>query len=407
MAHNMHAMWRAWGIALWALAQDPGAVYTDADHEFSLRPPAGWIARPGFRPTVVRFLHPGADKKPDAELQVTHLITTNPTPLKSFEDQARQHILDRFKGAVVQEEKSFEVGGRPAFRARFSHENSVYIKTAVHRTNLEYYLIDIQLPKESVDAHRASAEAAVETFKIVPGSLSPEEGDALTRGLDILRSAKPAPAALGERWYGLYIGNKKSGHQRMKLTESEGLLAFEMDVVLDLGDGNKDASTSRGAFSADGRVQRLESDQTKTNEKKESWRFRASADLRDGKLKVSRDMNGFKEEKSLDAPGGLLLADVAEFMRGRLALSGKGSALIRTISPFADEANIEMVEAGAPETMEVDGHRHEAVVALAKVDRRKILAYTYGTDHVLLRQGGGKDIFSVRALSKDEALKQP
>jgi hypothetical protein len=118
-------------------------------------------------------------------------------------------------------------------------------------------------------------------------------------------------------------------------------------------------------------------------------------------------MNGHKEEKTLDVPEGLLLADVAEFVRGRLALSGKGSTLMKTISPFSDEPNIEMVEAGAPETMEFDGQRREAVVALSRVDRRKLLAFTYGTDHVLLRQGGGKDIFSVRAMSKDEALKQP
>ena len=46
-------------------------------------------------------------------------------------------------------------------------------------------------------------------------------------------------------------------------------------------------------------------------------------------------------------------------------------------------------------------------MALSRVDRRKTVAYTYGVDRVLLRQGGGKDLFSVRALSKDEALKQP
>ncbi|HEX7900698.1 MAG TPA: hypothetical protein VF950_23265 [Planctomycetota bacterium] len=400
-------MWRAWGIALWVLAQDQGAVRNDSEHEFSIRPPAGWVARPGLRPTVVRYLHPAGDKKADAELQIAHLITTNPTPIKSFEEQAKQHIVERYKGATVHEQKSLVVGGRPAFRVRFSHENVAFIKTAIQRTNLEYYLLDIVLPKDSTDALRAAAEAAVDTFQIVPVPLSPEESGALARGLDVLRSAKPAPASLGERWYGLYIGAKKAGHQRMKLTESEGLLAFELDVVLDLGEGNRDASTVKGAFAFDGRVQRLESEQVKTNDKKERWQFRASADLRDGKLKVSRDMNGVKEEKTLDVQEGLLLADVAEFFRGRLALHGKGSTLIKTISPFSDEPNLEMVEAGAPEMMDVDGRRGDAVVALSKVDRRKIMAYTYGTDHVLLRQGGGKDIFSVRALSKDEALKQP
>jgi len=403
----MHAMWRAWGIALWVFAQDPGAVFTESGHEFSIRPPAGWVVRAGHRPGVFRFLHPGSDRKADAEVQVAHLITPNPTPLKTFEIQAKEQILSGFKGAVIHEERSLPIDGRPAFRVRFTHDGTLHIKTAVHRTNLEYYLVDIFLPKQSIDAHRAAAEAAVESFRIVPAPLSPEESEAFGRGLDVLKSAKPMPAMLGERWYGLFVGPRKSGHQRMKLSESEGLLAFELDVVLDLGEGNRDATTTKGAFSPDGRVQRLETDQVKTNDKKERWQFRASADLRDGKLKVSRDMNGQKEEKTLDASEGMLLSDVAEFVRGRLALNGKGSTLMKTISPFADEPNVEMVEAGAAETMDVDGRRQEAVVALSKMDRRRIQAYTYGTDHVLLRQGGGKSVFSVRALSKDEALKQP
>lgn len=400
----MH-MWRAWGIALWVLAQDPAPVFNDPEHEFSIRPPAGWVARAGVRPTVVRFMHAVGEKKADAELLVTHLITTNPTSLKAFEQQAKTHILERYKGAKIEGEKTFAIHGRIAFRVAFTHENTVYVKTAIQRTNLEYYLLDILLPADDAGKQRATAEAAVETFQILPASLSAEENEAFARGLAALKAAKPEPSTAGERWYGLFIGPKKAGHQRLKLAESEGLTSFEMDVTLDLGEGNKDVSTVRGAFSPDGRVQRLSTDQVKTNDKKERWQFKATADLRDGKLKVSRDMNGHAEEKTLEVPEGLLLADVAELLRGRFALLGKGTMLFKTISPFADESNIEMVEAGAPESMDVDGRRADAVVTLCKIDRRKIISYTYGTDRWLLRQGGAKDVFSLRAMSKEDALK--
>lgn len=399
-------MWRAWGIAAWLLSQDAAPPpFNVGEHEFSLRPPAGWVAQPAMRPSVVRFLAVGAERKAEAELLVTHLISTNPTPLKAFEEQARKHILERYKSAKIAEEKSVTLGGRPAFRVVFADENGLYVKTAVWRTHLEYYLLDIFLPKEDPKGLRKAAEAAVDTFQIVPAPLSPEESDAFARGLAVLKAAKPDPAWLGERWYGLYFGPKKAGHQRIKVAESEGLIAFEADVVLDLGDGNRDATTVRGAFSLDGRRQRVESDQVKTNDQKERWQFRAAADLQDGKLKVSRDMNGHKEEKTLDVPEGLLLADVAEFLRGALAVSGEKTTLIKTISPFSDEPNIELIEAGGPEKMDVDGRRVDAVVALCRIDRRKTQAYTYGMDRLLLRQGGAKDVFSVRRLPKDEALK--
>lgn len=356
---------------------------------------------------VVRFLHPSGERKADAEIQVVHLITTNPTPLKNFQEQAKAHVAERFKGAVIHEEKPVTLAGRPAFRLAFTHEKTLFIKTAVQRTHLEYYLVDIVLPDGDAGGQRAAAEAAVATFRIVPVGLNAEETAAFGRTCDVLKTAKVDPGLLGERWYGLYFAGRKAGHQRMKLAESEGLIAFEMDVVLDLGDGNRDAATIRGAFSPDGRVQRVDCEQIKVNDKKERWQFRAAADLKDGKAKVSRDMNGTKEEKTFDVPEGVLLADVAEFLRGRLAAVGKGVFLMKTLSPFADEPNVELVESGGAETLDVDGRKGPAVVALCRVDRRKTTSYTFGGEGVLLRQGGGKDVFVIRALSKEEALKQP
>ena len=398
-------MWRAWGILLSVLFQDPAASFDVPEHEFKLTPPSGWVARAGDRPTVVRFLHPSADRKADAELSVTHLISSNPTPLASFEAQARTHITDRFKGAVIHEDKRVTIGGRPAFRLVYTFEKALVIKTALHRSNLEFYLLDIYLPEGDAGKQRAAAEAAVESFRIVPVDLSPEEAEAFGRTREFLKTAKIDPGMLGERWYGLHLGPRRVGHQRMKLAESEGLLAFETDMVFDLGDGNRDAVTVRGSFSPDGRVQKVDSDQVKTNDKKERWQFRAVAEIKDGKVRASRDMNGQKEEKTFDVGEAVLLADVAEFLRGRLAVDGRGVCLMKVLSPFGDEPNVEKIETAGAEMMEIDDRKVRAVVALCRLDRRKNQAYTFGMDRVLLQQGGARDLFSVRATTKEEALK--
>jgi hypothetical protein len=398
-------MWRAWGIVLAVLSQDAARPYADPDHELSLTPPAGWVARPGGHPIVVRFLHPTGEKKADAELQITHLVTTNPTPLVSLEAQAKEQVAEHYKGSAVLEEKRLVVGGFPAFRIVFTHDKALHVKTALHRTNLEYYLLDILLPEEDAGRHRAAAEAAVESFRIVPTPLSPEETQAFGRTCDFLKTAKIDPGMLGERWYGLHLGARKVGHQRLKVAESEGLISFEQDMVFDLADGNRDATTVRGAFSPNGRIQKVDVDQVKTSAKKERWQFRATAELKDGKLRASRDMNGHKEEKVLEVPEGVLLTDVADVLRGRLAVEVPGVCLMKRLSPFSDEPDLERVEAAAAEPLEIEGRRVQAVVALCRVDRRRTVAYTFGTDRVLLRQGGAKDLYSVRAMPKDEALK--
>lgn len=398
-------MWRAWGITLLLLCQDAPRPFADPDHELAFTPPAGWVARQAASPSVVRFLHPNPERKADAELLVTHLITTNPTPLASFEAQAKVHVAERYKGAVIREEKRLTVGGRPAFRIAYTHEKALFVKTAIHRTNLEYYLFDILLPADDAAALRAAAEASIETFRIVPVDLSAAEAEAFARTREALRGAKIDPGMLGERWYSLHLGERKVGHHRMKLSESEGLVAFEADMVFDLGDGNRDQVAVRGAYSPDGRFQKVDSDQVKTNDKKERWQFRAVVEIKDGKLRASRDMNGQKEEKILDVLEGVLLSDVAELVRGRLAVDVRGVCLLKTLSPFSDEPNIETVESAGPEAMDVGGRKVQAAAALCRMDRRKNQAYIYGSDRRLLEQGGPKDLFSVRSTTKDEALK--
>jgi hypothetical protein len=399
-------MWRAWGTFLLLISsQDLDRPFVSEDHEMTLRPPAGWARRAGQGPFVVRFTAPD-EVKPPCDLTVTHLVhTTNPTPLRTFVQTAKEHIAKEFKGSKVTEEKELKLGGRAAYRIVFTFEGTIQVKTVVHRTNLEWYLLDASIPEPLAPKLRPLAEASIATFELAPAPLSVEERAARGRTLDALRAAKVAPGLLGERWFAVHLGTRKVGHQRVRLTESEGLYALESDTVTDFGEGNRDATIVRASFSPDGRVQKVDTEQTKTNDRKERWQFRASAVLQNGQVKASRDMNGVKEERSFAAEEGVLFGDVADVVRRALVGAGKGSYLLLTLSPFVDEPNVEFLEVNDREAMELDGRSVEAHLVFAKVDRRRTKAYYYGADQSLIREGGLKEAFSVRASTKEEALK--
>jgi hypothetical protein len=267
-------------------------------------------------------------------------------------------------------------------------------------------MLDAILKESTAAKYRAAAEASLGTFEIAPVSLNADELAARGQGLAFLKKSKVDPGILGERWHIIQLGNLKTGHQRIKLGESEGMYTFEVDVSSDYGQGKTDVSHIRGSFSPDGRVQKIDTEQTKTNDQKERWQFRASAVLQNGQVKVSRDMNGAKEEKTFPVEEGVLFGDVLDLLRGVIAGAGKGSYLVRTLSPFADETNQELIEVGEPERLEVDGKPRDVILVQSRNDRLKYLTYTYSaTDRSLIRLGGARDAFSIRAASKEEALK--
>lgn len=406
-------MWRAWGIFLLILPQDLGPPFASDDHEMTIRPPAGWARRIGSGPFIARFTPPEAEPAPtDGEkkvppwgLELKHLhYRSNPTPLEGFVKQAKAHIEREFKGSKLVEEKAVRVGGRAAHRIVFEFEGTIQVKTVVPRTHLECYLLDISLLKADEARLRKVAEASIETFQIVPAPLSGEESAADARTAGFLKAAKVQPALLGERWHTIHLVQRKTGHLRIKLSESKGAYVFETDVRNDYGEGNVDATVVRGSFSPDGRTQKVETEQTKENDKKERWQFRASASIEAGRFKASRDMNGIKEEKGFAVEDGVLLEDVAEVVRRAFVAEGKGAWLLKILSPYADEWNTEMIEVSGRESLELDGTRRDAHVLFCRVDRRRNMTYYIAPDGGLIRQGGVKDPFSIRASTREEAL---
>jgi hypothetical protein len=397
-------MWRAWGITLLLLsAQDLGSRVTAPDHEFAFRPPSGWVRHVGAGPTLVKFTQPG-DLKLPAELMITHLHSSNPTPLESFRRQAKDNIKEKYPGSKILEEKDLSVAGKQSFRIIFTHNEFVLFKTVVHRTNLEYYLLDAIYPPDQAEKLRPVVESSIATFEINPLPMSAEEKASDGRTMAVIKAAKMEPALLGERWFTIHLSGKKVGHMRFKLAESEGMYAFDLEVRNDFGEGNTDTTIVRGSYSPDGRVQKVETEETKVNPK-QKWVFRANAALQAGQAKVFRDINGIKEERSFAVEEGVLISDIAECMRSTLVGAGKGTYLLKTLSPYSEEWSIETIDVGGPETLDVDGRTRNCILVQAYIGRRKNMTYYYAPDRTVLRVGGPKELFSIRASTKEEAQK--
>ena len=406
-------MWRAWGTFLFLLSQDSASPFVSEEHEISLRPPSGWTRQALSGQLVARFTPPDVEaavleaqkKLPPWGITIGHLrYGTTPQPLQNFIKQIKEKIGNEFKTAKILEEKPLKIGGRDAYRVVFEYENAIQIKTVLPRTNVESYLLDISLLKSDEAKFRKAAEASLETFQIVPSRLTGDEAVAEARATGFLREAKLPAGILGEQWHSIYLFEKRVGHYRTLVTESNGTYLFEIDVQGDFGEGNTDSTTVRGSFTPDGRVQKIETRNTKTGEKKERWENRASVTIEGGRLKASRDMEGVKEEKSFPVADGVLLTDVADFLRRALVGAPKGSYVFKTISPYSDESGPELIEVNAKDTMELDGKRREAHVLFSRVDRRRNMTYYVAPDGGLVRAGGMRDAFSVRASTKEEAL---
>ena len=396
-------MWRLGGILLLALSQEAGQPYANETHEFSIQPPAGWLRRPVGQPHEVKFVPPEELKTP-CRLLVTHFHTSNPTPLKGFVAQSKIFITREFKGAVVTDEKELSIGGRPAYRQVYSIGEELYVKTVILRSNIEYYFVDLILAQADAAKYRPVAEAAVDSFRIVPVKVKPEEAAALERTSALLKGARVIPALLGEQWYSVHLGKLRAGHQRVKVSEARGNYAFELDVKLDYGEGGTDSSQVRGECSPDGSFQKVDFEQTKTK-KDERWQFRAGALLQGGQAKVTRDMNGIKEEKTFAVEPGVVLGDVADLLRRALVAAGKGNYALRTLPIFADEPDLEMIEVNEKEPQEVDGKKVTASTVFCIVDRGKPQTYSFSPEGTLLHHGSPKDLFSIRLSTREEALK--
>jgi hypothetical protein len=308
-------------------------------------------------------------------------------------------------GSQILEEKDLTLAGKSAYRIVFSHSDLIFLKTVVHRSNLEYYLLDAAYPPSQAEKVRPLVEASIASFEIVPAPLSAEERFAESRTLALLKGAKIDPGLIGEKWFAIHLGPRKVGHMRLKIAEAQGSYAFDSEVISDFGEGNTDSTTARGTFSPDGRAQKIESEQVKANPK-QKWIFKASASIQDGKAKITRDLNGVQEERSFPVEEGVLLNDVLECVRPVFVGGGKGVYLVKVLSPYSDEWSPETLEVGGLENLEFHGKPTDCILMMSGAGIRRKTTYTFLPDRSLYRVGGPKDPISLRVSTKEEVLKK-
>src|SRR5262245_50916485 len=118
-------MWRAWGIILLSLSpQDLGPRVAAPDHEFAIRPPAGWVRHLGSGVILAKFIQPG-DLKTTAELTIAHLQSLIPTPLEGFKRDTKDRLKEKLPGAKVLEEKDVSIAGKQAYRVVYSNNDQI------------------------------------------------------------------------------------------------------------------------------------------------------------------------------------------------------------------------------------------------------------------------------------------
>ena len=396
--------------------EDPalGKPYTDEDHEFTLKPPAGWVARTGRPPTLIIFTWT-KDVEPAPFIEVIHKTLSRPMPLSAFVSELKDYLPRSNPGFEKLWEKERTISGIPAFQIAFKRQpkegkSTNVIRTVLHRAHLEYFFIDFECSTKDFEQFASMAEATLATFAIQTRPLDEEEGTSLKRGEAFLKAPGPLRSELlTESWQTIHLGSKRFGYQKSKASETtlDGIKGYALatEVVLGRGSSGTDTTTVQGFVAADLSLQKFESvEVVKEESPKRESTFRVTAVLKAGDLQVTRDMNGLKEEKVLKVGEGVLLTDTLDLLRRMLLDQPKGVYLFRTLSLFSDEKGWESVEIAGKDKASIQSKEpKEVYVVFGKADRRKNLTYWFALDKTLYAVRGSDTPFSVAACTMEEA----
>lgn len=393
---------------------DLGPLISSDAHEFAFRPPAGWTASPGEPPNVVRYATP--EGVPAGELLLIHYSPPNPTPLKHFQEQLEPYLKEKYPGHTSLLHREVTLDGHAALQLALKtqgkdSEEVVIYRTILHRSHLEYYIFDCKSVSGGWDRWRVVFDKSIATFRIRPTPLTFEERGANARTVEALKGGILGKDWLvGEAWQGVFMTNQKVGYQRQKLTpmkiDGAAGYAIESDTFLDFKEGGKTQTQVRGAFTADGKVQKLESEHVVYPPKGEELKFRFQATLQNGRVSVRRQIREYQEETGFSVPEGTLFTEVADVFRRAVAPGAKTTYFVPTLNLFLEETREESIEVAGLDTADLgEKGKRQVQVVLALTNRSKSLVYWYEIGGALLVVQAGKHLFGILALTKEEALK--
>ncbi len=401
-------------LSVAAQADDLGREFSSPDHQFAFRPPAGWTARSGTGPAVAKFVPP--ERPEESSLSVIHYSVKNATPMAQFRKELEAYLAATYKDHTPLLTRPGTIDGLPSLQLALrwkdtSGKETVVYRAILHRTHLDYYLFDGHAPASATEKTIALFEKSVGTFRLRPSDPTVEEKAAAARVVGVLREGVLGARHLeGESWQGVFLEKAKVGYQRQKFVPAtlEGRPGWllESDTFVDFREGGKDRTVVRGSFTSDGRVQKIDSEETIVTEKGEELKYRYSAVVRGDRVTVRRHMRGVEEESSFQVPEGTLVTDVADAFRRSVALRPKQTWHVPVLNPFEDRTGWEWVEAAGKETVSVKTNESKDVyVVLSTVGRRRILHYWYELSGTLYVLKGPKQVFVVFGMSKEDAMK--
>ena len=389
-----------------------GTVKSEA-YDFEIGLPKGWDATKATGASFFRVQAP-AGGLADGAAWLMHHDSNHPVSLAFLTEAFRKRGETEYPGFKSVSEKSLTVAGFPAFQVSFTakargDKELLFVHTVIQRQLQEYFILDVVAAAREKDRIVALSDRMLASFRT--GLPTPREREEkVARTAAFLKSAPVRPGLAGTHWHELVVAKAKLGWQRSVLREAkvDGVPGWEFEVELHQEDaeGGTRTDLSKGSFTPDGSIQRVEFHRVVRTPKDPPVDVRESASLVKGEYVAMREFLGIKVEKKFKAPDGTLLGDVAETMRRMVALAPPGKNALRVLEPFRDIATVEEWESAGPSRINFEGTDRELIQTLVTYARQEPVEYLYELDGSLLRRKGSRGLMVLTRCTEEQARKR-
>ena len=376
--------------------------------------PKGWTPLRGAGSTFFRAKAPEGGL-PQGETWLEYRESSQPVTLAFIVEtfSKRAPSSPDYPAFKLLGERDVQAGGWPAKQLIFSispgGKEVVFVHTIIQRQLLEYFVLDVVAAAADRERAVALSDRMLASFRT--GLPAPKDRDEkVRRTWTAVKASGPRPGLAGTTWHELFVGERKFGRQKFVLREAtvDGAPGweFEIESLQEDGDGGTRSDISKGAFTADGAVQRVDLHRIVKTAKDPEVNVKESVSLVRGKVRAVRHFLDQKVEKEFAAPDATYLADVAETIRRYVVLLPAGSNAIRLLEPFKDIPVVEEWEHAATAKMKVDGTEREVIQGVVTGGRRETAEYLYDPDGSLRRRKGAAGLLVLRRCTEEQALKR-
>lgn len=385
-----------------------GNAVTLESVDCSFRPPAKWSATGGVPPTLVKLTAP-KDGLAGGRMAFIYVELQRPVALDRFAEETQSHFAKEFQTHRVVDAKPLDVDGAPGrlliVQGKTQDGREVALARAlIQRGYLDYFIFEATADSKEEQKMVALLRQVLATLAFgLP--LSKEEEAGRARFQEALRALE-RPKAPEEIHFAVRFGKETLGGQRLlvreKTVDGEPGYAFESEMTIGDRDGAAKKVVGRGEFARSLRTQRVEYEEAIEAKDKPKVVFREVAELRAGKVAAEREIDGQKVAASFAVPEGTVHSEVAEILRGWLAVKGAMSYAFWVLSPFRNEPRVESLQIEKPEMIRAHDGERLIAAGFAKVARARNLQYFFEQDGTLYRLASGRSPFEIRRCTREE-----